>query len=141
MLNFSVVGIRWRRFLANMFPLSFKISYDRGRLLWLTTIPFLSQRFCSSVRIRTVVPRAVSGSLRLKFWVAVCFSVAVFWVHGISKGKVVLILCPTGELPFWSGCEFRDSIARKWSSELSFALLRVCLTVWMDLPAKPFDWW
>ena len=41
-LNFSVVGIRWRRFLANIFPLSFKISYDRGRLFWLTTIDLLT---------------------------------------------------------------------------------------------------
>ena len=123
MLNFSV-GISWWWFLANIFPLLFKMLYNCGRLLWLTTIPFLSQRFCSLVRIRKI-----SGSLHLKFWVSVCFLVAVFWVHGISKGKVVLNFWPNdfsaGELPFWSDCEFRDSIARKWSSELSFALLRV----------------
>ena len=77
MLIFVVVGIRWRWFLANMFPLSFKISCSRGQLFWLTTIPFLSQRFCSSVRIRTVVPGANSGKLLFKLWVTVCFSVVV----------------------------------------------------------------
>ena len=69
----------------------------------------------------------------------------LLWVSGISEGKVVLNLWPNNfsadEVPFWSDYEFRDSIARKWSSELSFALLRVCLTVWMDLSAKPLDWW
>ena len=144
MLNFSVVGIRWRRFLANMFPLLFKISYDHGRLLWLITIPFLSQKFCSSVQIRTVVLGAISGSFRLKFWVTVCFSVVVLWVNG-SEGKVALNLWPNnfsaGKVPFWSDCEFRVSIARKWSSEWNFALLRVRFTVWMDFSAKTFDWW
>ena len=55
------------------------------------------------------------------------------WVDGISEGKVVPNLKPNnfsaGEVPFWSSCEFKDSIARKWSSELSFALLRVILAV------------
>ena len=47
----------------------------------------------------------------------VCFSVAVLWVDGLSEGKVVFNLRPNnvsaGEGPFWSGSEFRDSIARK----------------------------
>ena len=145
MLSFSVVSIRWQRFPANMLPLSFKISYDRGRLFWLTTIPFLSQRCCSAVRILAVVPGAISGSLRLVFWVKVCFSKVSLWVNGTSEGHVVLNLWlnnfSADEVPFWSGCEFRDSIARKWSPELIFALLRVCITVWMNLSAKLFDWW
>ena len=71
----------------------FKISYDHdhGRLLSLITIPFLSQKFCSAVQIRTVVLGAISGSFRLKFWVTVCFSVVVLWVNG-SEGKVALNL-------------------------------------------------
>ena len=135
MLNFSVVGIRWRRFLDNMFPLSFKLSYDHGQLFWLATIPLLLESFCSPVRIRTVVPEAVSGSLHLKFWVIVCFLVVALWKNGISEGKVVLNLWTNnfsaGEVLFWSGCEFKDSIGRKWSSELSLALMRVRLTVWI----------
>ena len=134
-----VFGIRWRRFLANMFLFLFKILYDRERLFWLTTIPVFSQRFCLSVRICTVVPGSISDSLRLKFWVKICFSMVVLWVDGISEDKVVLNLWPNnfsaGEVPFWSGCEYRDSIAIKWSSELNFALLRVCLTDWMGLSA------
>ena len=144
MLNFLVAGIRWQWFAANKITLSFKISYDHGQLFWLTTIPFLSQRICSSVRIHTVVPEVISGKLRLKFWVTVCFLVVVLWVNGIREVKVVLNLWSniflTGEVSFLSGCEFRDSIERKWSSELSFVLLRGCLTVWMDLFAQPFDW-
>ena len=92
MLSFSVVSIRWQRFPANMLPLSFKISYDRGRLFWLTTIPFLYQRFYSSVWIRTVVPWAISGKLGFKLRVTVCFSVVVLWVNRISEDKVVLNL-------------------------------------------------
>ena len=134
-----VFGIRWRRFLANMFLFLFKILYDRERLFWLTTITVFSQRFCLSVRICTVVPGSISDSLRLKFWVKICFSMVVLWVDGISEDRVVLNLWPNnfsaGEVPFWSGCEFRDSIAIKWSSELNFALLRVCLTDWMCLSA------
>ena len=132
-----VFGIRWRRFLANMFLFLFKILYDRERLFWLTTITVFSQRFCLSVRICTVVPGSISDSLRLKFWVKICFSMVVLWVNGISEDKVVLNLWlnnfSAGEVPFWSGCEYRDSIASKWSSELNFAFLRVCLTDWMDL--------
>ena len=128
-----------------MFPFSFKVLCDCGRLSWLTMIPFLSQRFCLLVQIRTVVPGAISGKLCFKLWVTVCFSVVVLWVNVISEGKVVLNMWPNnfsaGEVPFWSGCEFRDNIVRKWSSELSFALLRVCLTVWMHLSTKLFDWW
>ena len=134
-----VFGIRWRRFLANMFLFLFKILYDRERLFWLTTITVFSQRFCLSVRICTVVPGSISDSLRLKFWVKICFSMVVLWVNGISEDKVVLNLWlnnfSAGEVPFWSGCEYRDSIAIKWSSELNFALLRVCLTDWMGLSA------
>ena len=66
-------------------------------------------------------------------------------VNGMSKGNVILNLWPNnflaGEVPFWSVSEFKDNIARKWSSELNFTLLRVCLTVRMNLSAKPFDWW
>ena len=131
-----VFGVRWRRFLANMFFL-FNILYDRGRLFWLTTIPFFSQRFCLSARICTVVPGSISDSLRLKFWVKICLSMEVLWADVISEDKLVLNSWPNnfsaGEVPFWSGCEYRDSIARKWSSELNFAFLRVCLTDWMDL--------
>ena len=134
-----VFGIRWRRFLANMFLFLFKILYDRERLFWLTTITVFSQRFCLSVRICTVVPGSISDSLRLKFWVKICFSMVVLWVDGISEDKVVLNLWlnnfSAGEVPFWSGCEYRGSIAIKWSSELNFALLRVCLTDWMGLSA------
>ena len=144
MLNLPAVGIRWRQFLSNTFPLSFKISYDRGQLLWITTIPFFSHRFCSSVWIRTVFPVAIFGSLRLRFWVMVRFLVAALWVDGVSYGKVVLNLRPNnflaGKVPFWSGCEFRDSIARKWSSDLNFALFGVRFSVWMDLSLKPFAW-
>ena len=145
MLNFSVVGIRWRQFLANMFPLSFKILYDCDWLFWPTVIPFLSQRFCSLVRIHTAVPGAISGKLCYKLRVTVFFLVVILWVNGISEGKVVLNLWPNnfsaGEVTFWSSWEFRNSIVTKWSSESSFAMLRVRLTVWKDLSAKPFDCW
>ena len=140
MLDFLIVGIRWRWFLANMLPLSFKISDDDGRLIWLTTMPFLSQGFWSLVLFLEQFQ-----AVYIFRWVTVYFSVMVLWVKSISEGEVVLNLWANnfsaGELPFWSGCEFRDRVARKWSSELSFALLRVHLTVWMDLSSKPFDWW
>ena len=44
-----------------------------------------------SVRIRTVLPGVISGSLRLMFWVTVCFSVAVLWVDDTRESKVFLI--------------------------------------------------
>ena len=84
------------------------------------------------------------GSLCLRFWVMVRFSVGGntlgkcisedkalfnFWANNFS----------TGEVPCWLGCEFRDNMTRKLSSELRFALLRVCLAVWMDLFFKSFD--
>lgn len=56
------------------------------------TVPFLSNKFCSSVRFRTVVPGAISGSLHLRFCVTVGFSVATFWVDGVSDGKVAFNL-------------------------------------------------
>ena len=107
--------------------------------------PYLFCPSLLSVRICTVVPGAILGGLLLRFWVTVCFLVATLWVDGVSKGKVVLNLWrnnfSAGEVLLWSGCEFRDNIARKWSSELRFALLRVSLTVWMDLSVKPLGWW
>ena len=111
--------------------------FDSQRYLFCPWVLFVgSSSHCCS--------ETISGILRLKFWVTVCFSVPVLQVDGISEGKVVLKLWPNNfladEVPFWSGCEFRDSIAIKWSSELRFALLRVRLTVWMDLSPKPFDW-
>ena len=41
---------RWQWFLANLFPLLLKISYDHGWIFWLTAIPFLSQSFCLLVQ-------------------------------------------------------------------------------------------
>ena len=77
-----------------------------------------------SVRIHTVVPGAISGKLSFKLWATVCFSVVVLWVNGISEGKIVLNLSPNnfsaGEVSFWSGCEFRDSIARKMIFRIKF---------------------
>ena len=73
-----------------------------------------------------------------------------FWgtytlVDGISKDKVVLTLWPNnfsaGEVLFCLGCKYRVNIVRKYYSELNFDFLKVHLTVWMKLSAKPFDWW
>ena len=142
MLNFSVgirrqLGIRWRRFLANMFPLSFKILYDRGQLFWLT-------KYRLRYEFALLLLEQFQAVYVLSFWQQYAFRWWFFWVNGVNKGRVVLNLWPNnfsaGEVPFWYGCEFRDSITRKWYSESSFALLRVCLTVWMDLSAKPFYW-
>ena len=77
---------------------------------------FLSQRFCQSVRSRTVAPGVIQGSLRLRFRLTVCFSVGALWIDGtVSEGKVVFHLRPNnfsaGKVPFWSGCEFRDGIS------------------------------
>ena len=51
-----------------------------------------------------VVPGVISGSLRLKFLVTVCFSVAILWLDDISEDKVVLNLRPNNfspaEVPF-----------------------------------------
>ena len=96
MLNFSVFGIRWLGFPANMFPLSLKMSYDRGRLFSLTMKPFLSQRFCWSVRPRTVGFGAISGSLSFMFWVTVYFFVVVLWVNGIREGNLLKQQQPKG---------------------------------------------
>ena len=46
------------------FPFSFRTSYDRGRLVCFMTMSFLSQRFCSSVRILTVFPCEIFGKER-----------------------------------------------------------------------------
>ena len=146
MFDVKFFGCSYRVMTASGWNISFFIqntTYNRGQFFWLTTIPFLFQKICSSVRI--VVPGAILGRLLLKFWVTVCFMVEVLWIDGESKGKVVLNLWPNnlsaGEVPLWFGYEFRDSTARKWSSELGSVLLRVRLTVWLHLSAKPFDWW
>ena len=58
--------------------------------------PFLSQRFCWSVRPRTVVFGAISGSLRFMFWVTVYFLVVVLWVNGIHEGNLLKQQQPEG---------------------------------------------
>ena len=64
MLNLSLVGVRWPRFLTNLF-LSLKIWYGHGLLFWLITILFLTQRFCSLVWICTLFLE--------RFWAAYVF--------------------------------------------------------------------
>ena len=124
MLNLSVVCIRWQQFLANTFPPSFKVLYDHEQLFWLT-IPSFSQRFFLSVPMFLGYIWAI---FNLRFWVTVGFSGATLSVDAMSKGKVVLNLWhnhfSVGEVLFLSGFEFGNNMPRKWSSELSFTLLR-----------------
>ena len=67
--------------------------------------------------IWTIALGVISGSLCLRFWIAVEFWLVTLWVDGISDGKVVFNLRPNnfsaGEVLFLSGCEFRDNMARK----------------------------
>ena len=72
-VNFSLIGIKSLRFLIMTFTFSFKTSCDRGRLFCFMTMPFLPQRFCSSVRILTVFHCEIFG----KEWV-------VLWGLGVS---------------------------------------------------------
>ena len=57
---------------------------------------FVSQRYLFCLRGVVCrfkfadVPGAILGSLRLSFWVMVCFLVAAFWVDGIREGKIIL---------------------------------------------------
>ena len=53
-VSLSFVGIKCLRFLITTFLFSLKTLHDCGRLLWFTTMLFLSQRFCLLVQILMV---------------------------------------------------------------------------------------
>ena len=53
-VSLSIVGIKCLRFLIRTFPFSFKTLHDCRRLLWFTTMLFLSERFCLLVQILMV---------------------------------------------------------------------------------------
>ena len=60
-VNFLLVGIKCLRFLIMTFLFSFRTSHDRGQWFCFMTTPFLSQRFCSSVRILTAFSWEIFG--------------------------------------------------------------------------------
>ena len=53
-VSLSFVGIKCLGFLITTFLFSLKTLHDCGRLLWFTTMLFLSQRFCLLVQILMV---------------------------------------------------------------------------------------
>ena len=53
-VSLSFVGIKCLRFLITTFLFLLKTLHDCGRLLWFTTMLFLSQRFCLFVQILMV---------------------------------------------------------------------------------------
>ena len=53
-VSLSFVGIKCLRFLITTFLFLLKTLHDCGRLLWFTTMLFLSQRFCLLVQILMV---------------------------------------------------------------------------------------
>ena len=53
-VSLSFVGIKCLRFIITTFLFSLKTLHDCGRLLWFTTMLFLSQRFCLLVQILMV---------------------------------------------------------------------------------------
>ena len=53
-VSLSFVGIKCLRFIITTFLFLLKTLHDCGRLLWFTTMLFLSQRFCLLVQILMV---------------------------------------------------------------------------------------
>ena len=92
-VNFSFVGIKWRRFLIIKLPFSFKTFYERGRSFQAITDPILFQVFFSSVLILTVSPdfKVVS-----RFWVSRLIAVSV--VEGLGYGLTECRLVRIGQL-------------------------------------------
>ena len=92
-MNFSFVGIKWRRFLIIKLPFSFRPLYERGRSFGAITDHFLSQVFSSSVLILTVSP---GFKVDRRFWV--CGSIAVLVVEGLGCGLAEGRLVRIGQL-------------------------------------------
>ena len=60
-VSLSFVGIKCLRFLITTFLFLLKTLHDCGRLLWFTTMLFLSQRFCLLVQILMVFSYRLFG--------------------------------------------------------------------------------
>ena len=108
-MNFSFVGIKWRRFLIIKLTFSFKTLHEQKRSFRAMTDPFLSQVFSSSVLILTVL-------IVRQLWVSGL--IAVLMVEGVgcglTKGRLVQIErlnnLRAGDKPFSTGWEFKNSI-------------------------------
>ena len=145
-VNFSLVGIKCLRFLIMTFPFSFRTLYNRGQLFYFMTMPFLSQIIFSSVRILMIFPCEIFGKEWVVLWdlgvtVTNEFSGSKGWTEGRFVRSWLLNNFWTGEIPFLLGYEFKNNKARYLSCWSYVAIFKVHLRVWIDLSAKPLDWW
>ena len=128
-------------------PFLFRTLYDRSRLFSFMTMPFLSQRFCSSVRTLTEFPCGIFGNE----WVVLRgLGVSVINEYCGLKGRFVRIWRISnflaGEIPYLLGCEFKNNKARHSSCWSYFAFFKVrspfpFSSLWVDCSTIPLDWW
>ena len=111
-MNFSFVGIKWRRFLIIKLPFSFKTLYERGWSFGEITHSFLSQVFSLSVLILTVSP---GFKVDRRFWVSGSIAALVIGLGcALIEGRLMRIgrlnTLWADDSPFSSGWEFKNSI-------------------------------